>query len=102
MTSHSKIKFNEDTLTDEFSQNLVIKPGVLDGGKTVPALVYRVDRQSPQYASGLTPEEEATIVSKASGGSGHNVDYVSNTVDAMRQVGIRDRRLERVSALIRN
>lgn len=70
-------------------------------GESVPALVYRVDRHSEQYANGLTPEEEAAIVRTASGNSGHNVDYVANTVEAMQGEGIRDKRLERVRELIR-
>ncbi|MEM7214696.1 MAG: gamma-glutamylcyclotransferase [Pseudomonadota bacterium] len=66
----------------------------LDGGETVPALLYRVDRTSPQYASKLNLDHQTEIVRHASGGSGHNVDYVKSTVAAMQSEGIRDYSLE--------
>lgn len=74
---------------------------VLTNGQSVQALVYSVDRTSPQYAQGLTFERQAQIVRQAKGGSGHNIDYVSNTVEAMQREGIRDHKLEQIRNLIR-
>jgi len=69
---------------------------VLENGDVVPALVYRVDQNSPQYARGLSLDNQAEIVRHAVGGSGNNIDYVQSTVAAMRAEGIRDRSLEYV------
>lgn len=75
---------------------------VLASGETVNAMVYRVDQTSPQYAKGLSPDHQANIIRVAQGGSGHNTDYVSSTVEAMRREGIRDRQLEHVNSLVQN
>jgi cation transport protein ChaC len=70
----------------------------LETGKTVSALVYRADRNHPQYARGLSIPEQIEIVKQSSGGSGHNSDYVRNTVKAMREQKITDRVLEAIAA----
>ena len=70
----------------------------IDGGQSVPALVYRVDREHQQYAPGLSLDEQIKIVARSAGGSGHNRDYVRSTVEAMRSVGIRDNTLEYISS----
>lgn len=67
---------------------------LLDNGQSVPALVYRVDQTSPQYARGLTLDQQTDIVRDAVGGSGHNTDYVKSTVAAMRREGINDHSLD--------
>jgi cation transport protein ChaC len=73
-----------------------------DGEATsVLALCYVVDRTHPQYAGVLTLDEELMLVRQGSGQSGVNVDYVRNTVRHLRELGIRDRRLEALSALLR-
>ncbi|MEM9332410.1 MAG: gamma-glutamylcyclotransferase [Pseudomonadota bacterium] len=70
----------------------------LESGETVPALVYRVDQSSPQYAQGLSLKDQTEIVSRAVGGSGKNVDYVRSTVAAMKREGIKDRVLETIES----
>lgn len=72
----------------------------LEHGETVPALVYRVDRTSPQYTGALSLDKQAQIVRNAIGGSGHNVDYVQSTVSSMAKEGIRCHRLEYVGKAI--
>ncbi len=74
---------------------------VLANGEIVEALAYRVDQTSPQYARGLSLDRQADIIQTARGGSGHNTDYVTSTVEAMRREGIRDRQLEYINAKIR-
>jgi len=75
---------------------------VLTSGETVSALVYVVDQSSPQYAKGLSLDDQAEIVRHARGGSGLNPDYVANTVEAMRKEGLRDRQLEHIHTKVQN
>jgi glutathione-specific gamma-glutamylcyclotransferase len=74
-----------------------VLPVVLDGGETVAALTFVVDRAHEHYAGRLDPGEAAAIVAGASGRSGANVDYVANTVAHLRSLGLRDPWLEGVA-----
>jgi cation transport protein ChaC len=67
----------------------------------VLALCYVVDRSHPQYAGVLTLDEELKLVRQGSGQSGVNIDYVRNTVRHLRELSIRDRRLEALLAQLR-
>lgn len=75
----------------------VLRKIVLQNGREVEAVLYRVDRSHPQYAHGLSVDEQTHIVRHAVGGSGKNPEYVINTVACMRDIGIRDRNLEQIS-----
>lgn len=75
-------------------------PVVLAGGRRVRALTYVVDRGHRQYAGAITIAEAAQTVGHAAGQSGPNRDYVDNTLSHLREMGIRDRWLEEVSAEI--
>jgi len=67
---------------------------IKETGESVQALVYRADRNHQQYAKGLSLDEQSEIVGRSFGGSGHNRDYVTSTVEAMKAEGIRDAGLE--------
>ena len=70
----------------------------IDGGETtVPALCYVVDRANRQYTGVLSLDEQLRLVRQGRGRSGGNADYVRNTVRHLRELGIRDRRLESLS-----
>ncbi|WP_245408407.1 gamma-glutamylcyclotransferase [Zhengella mangrovi] len=69
----------------------------LDDGRRVPALGYVVDQHHRQYAGRLGVDEAARHVAGARGQSGPNEEYVANTVEHLRQMGIRDRWLEAVA-----
>ena len=66
----------------------------LSDNREVSALVYRVDPSHPQYAKGLSLDDQVEIIRKSHGGSGPNSEYVLSTVTAMRQHGIHDHSLE--------
>lgn len=70
-----------------------------DGGAT-RALTYVVDRAHEQYAGRLDAEHAAQHVSGAVGQSGRNEEYVLNTVEHLKALGIRDHWLESVAARI--
>ena len=66
----------------------------LENGERVSALVYRVDQQHPQYAAGLSAEQQYETVKTAVGSSGNNPDYVRKTLQFMNEVNISDATLE--------
>jgi len=72
----------------------------LDDGREVRALAFLVDRHHEQYAGRLTLAEQARMVLGATGSSGHNVDYVRNTARHLAELGIRDRPVMALAALL--
>jgi len=59
----------------------------------VRALVFCVDRGHVQYAGRISIEQQLHLVRRGHGRSGPNRDYVFSTVDALEEMGIRDRDL---------
>jgi cation transport protein ChaC len=72
-------------------------PISLPDGERAEAVSYVVDRRHEQYAGALHAEEAAAHVRGAVGQSGPNEEYVRNTVDHLRALGIRDHWLEDVA-----
>jgi glutathione-specific gamma-glutamylcyclotransferase len=58
--------------------------------REVPALCYMVDRGHPQYAGRLSLDQQLHLVRQGHGMSGHNRDYVVETVAALEQLGYRE------------
>jgi cation transport protein ChaC len=69
----------------------------LDGGGTVDAVAYIVDRQHEQYAGALDAAHAAAVVRGAVGQSGNNEDYVLSTLEHLKALGISDHWLEDVA-----
>lgn len=65
-----------------------------DSRRTEVATTYVVDRKHQQYAGHLPISELLTHVKKGEGQSGHCIEYVTNTVDHLRQMKIHDATLE--------
>ena len=63
---------------------------VLADGRRVQALAYVVERRHPQYAGTLDLVEVERFVRQGVGISGPNPEYVRNTWEHMRQLGIVD------------
>ena len=79
---------------------------LLDGARErVEALCYLVNLGHPQHAQGLSLEDQAAIIARASGGRGPNRDYLFSTLEALRAEGVADEEMEdlavKVAALIR-
>jgi len=70
-------------------------------GREVHALLYVVDRRHPQYAGDLDRAEALEIVKGAQGHSGPNRDYVVNTANHLKLLGIRDPTLEWIARRLR-
>jgi glutathione-specific gamma-glutamylcyclotransferase len=64
--------------------------------RKVPALFYAVNRAHRQYAGRLSLEDQLHHVRQGHGQSGSCADYVLNTVQHLRQAGIRDHPLEKL------
>jgi cation transport protein ChaC len=66
--------------------------------REVEAVTYVVDRAHRQYAGVLSQDDLLTHVRRGQGVSGDCTDYVLNTVAHLREMKIRDLRLERLVA----
>lgn len=75
-------------------------PVRLATGPQVEALTFVVDRNHPQYAGSLDTAHAVQRISGAIGQSGRNEEYVFNTVEHLKALGIRDHWLETVAARI--
>lgn len=65
----------------------------LADGTTVSALVYLVNEAHRQFAGRLALDEQVRLISRSTGESGHNVEYVRRTAEHLLSLGIRDRAL---------
>jgi glutathione-specific gamma-glutamylcyclotransferase len=71
-----------------------------DSGETAPALAFVVDRKHAQYAGKLDLGRQVEFVRQGIGQSGTSPDYVASTLAHLREMGIRDARLEAVAAVL--
>lgn len=71
----------------EATQRVWLRDG---SGRSVPALVFLVDRGHAQYAGRLTPEERLHLVKQGHGVGGPNADYVTATDRHLVELGIHD------------
>lgn len=65
------------------------------------ALTYVVNRAHPQFAKGLSLEDQLRLVRHAQGRSGPNRDYVLATVHALEGLGLADRDLSWIARHLR-
>ncbi len=71
-----------------------------DSRAEVLAMTFIAERQHPAYAGDLALARQVRIVRKAKGLTGFNLDYVLNTACHLQSLGIRERRIERLVALL--
>ena len=64
------------------------------------ALCFLANRSHPQYAGDLPLEKQAFIVRRSAGRTGRNIDYVLNTAQHLRALGVHDLKLERLMAAL--
>ena len=77
-----------------------MRPVRLADGRTVSALAFLVDERHEQFAGGLTLDQQLAMVRAGIGLSGRNIDYVLNTARHLQELGIRDRPLMALAALL--
>jgi cation transport protein ChaC len=87
-----------ELVTDVYRET--VRPVKLMSGELVAATAYLVDQHHEQYAGQLTIEEQAAIVRDGFGTSGSNTDYVLNTAAHLKRLGIRDRQVEALAAVL--
>ena len=66
----------------------------------VSALAFLVERAHPSYAGRLSLAQQAHFVRGGLGCSGNNIDYLASTLAHLNQLGIRERELERLQAVV--
>jgi cation transport protein ChaC len=66
----------------------------------VMALAFLVERAHPSYAGELSLARQAHFIRGGLGRSGNNIDYLANTLAHLAKLGIRERGLERLQALV--
>ncbi|MCX7558827.1 gamma-glutamylcyclotransferase [Sulfitobacter sp. F26204] len=66
----------------------------LADGRQIQAVVYVIDENHDQYCGGLPLEEQAQIIANAIGNRGPNTEYLYNTADHLRTVGLQDAELD--------
>jgi cation transport protein ChaC len=66
-----------------------------------PAIAFSANRSHERYRPGLEEEEVARYLSTGAGYMGRCCDYLFDTVRHLRELGIRDRRLEALEAKVR-
>lgn len=64
------------------------------------ALTFAMDRRSQRYAAGLSDAETAAILARACGFRGSMAEYLLSTITMLESLGIHDRRLWRLQALV--
>ncbi len=76
---------------------------LMDGsGQVVSALCFVADRSHPQFALGLSCAQKAEVIKRARGRSGHNLDYLAQTLKHLRELGVRDDAMEHVFVMTRS
>lgn len=70
-------------------------------GETVRAIAFVVNRAHSRYAGRLDETAIATSIATAAGSLGTCMSYLSETLDALGALGLRDPSLERISRRIR-
>ena len=71
-----------------------------DSGEAARAACFVVNPAHDHYAGKLSPEEISLIVASASGRSGTNREYLSNTIAHLDELGIADEPLHEVHRLV--
>lgn len=69
-------------------------------GVHVPAITFVIDRDSGNYAGGLTLEQVADVLCAASGTGGSMAEYLRNTIVSLEDIGVHDAQLWRLQELV--
>lgn len=96
------------TLDGLFRREVMIKPSInsprwvtaITEGAPVLALTFVVNRALPHYAGRLPPEAVADVLATAGGHWGSCAEYLQSTVSHLEALGIHDRNLWRLQAMV--
>ena len=73
----------------------------LDDGRRVEAVAYVIDPDHVQYCGAMPLEEQAEIIARAVGGRGPNTEYLFNTADQLKALGVEDRDMHWLTTQVR-
>ena len=76
-------------------------PVRFEDGTAIDALVYVIDPDHDQYCGGLALEDQARIIARAVGDRGPNTEYLFNTAEHLREIGLADPDLDWLAARVR-
>lgn len=65
-------------------------PMELEDGRRVTAVTYVINRKNDQYCGGINLDEQAEVIARSHGAMGPNSDYLQNTAQHLRELGIID------------
>ena len=71
------------------------------GEESFRALAFTVNRNCSGYAGQIPMEAVVEAIASASGRYGPAYEYLFSTIDALREHGIRDSRVEQLASLVR-
>ena len=71
-------------------------------GAKIPVLAFVMNRRHSLYVGKLSASERVRIIASAHGSLGRCSGYLFQTLESLRALGIRDRRLENLAARVRN
>lgn len=101
-----------DILSDMWRREMTVWPSgnipswidVESNGKTIRAIAFTANPESPNYTGRLTLDEVAAVLSEACGHWGSGAEYLLRTIEALEDHGIHDSHLwtlqDRVASLI--
>lgn len=93
--------WEREMVTSVYTPRVVRVHTETGGGRHIEtALCFLLDRAHSQYAGTLSATDAAGIVRAASGYSGHNQEYVRETLRGLHEVGIDDHGLASVARLL--
>lgn len=69
-------------------------PMELSDGRHVTAVTYVINRENDQYCGGIDLHEQAQVIARSHGAMGANVEYLQNTAQHLREMGIEDADME--------
>ena len=78
-----------------------VLPLDLVDGRRVEAVAYVIDPDHVQYCGAMPLEEQAEIIAQAVGGRGPNTEYLFNTADQLKALGIEDRDMHWLTTQVR-
>ncbi len=84
-----------ELVTDVYRET--IRPAVLEDGETVSCVTYLARRNHDQYAGKLDHDALVERIARSHGQSGDNRSYFLSTIKQLRNMGIRDRVLEKIA-----
>jgi cation transport protein ChaC len=98
----------EANLRKLFEREMGLKPSpfpprwvsVETSGGTQRAITFCINRKSGRYVSGLSEEQVADVLAKATGSRGSMAEYLYATVRHLEDMGIRDHHLWRLQELV--